>query len=66
LTPLHEAHRERIIAAFTKDFRAKYDAGQREHGGNLWENPALLDESIKEAIDLVCYLYSLREQLAKR
>lgn len=63
MTPEHEAHRESIINAFSRDFRAKYDKGQQEHGGKLWENPELIDRAIEEAIDLVAYLYSLKEQL---
>lgn len=47
---------------FSLDFRKKYDAGQREHGGNLWENDELLDRAIEEAIDLVAYLYSERDR----
>ena len=58
----HEAHLRRVLDEFAHEARAKYEAGQRDHGGNLWENPAVLDEAIKEAIDQVFYLYSLREQ----
>ena len=58
----HEAHLSRILDAFNADARAKYDAGQQEHGGNLWEKRGMIDNAIAEAIDLVVYLYTLREQ----
>lgn len=62
MTALHEAHLARILNTFTQDARAKYAKGQREHGGNLWETPGILDHAIEEAIDLVVYLYTLKEQ----
>ena len=52
-----------MIDEFAHDFRAKYEAGQAEHGGRLWTKPGLLDEAIKEVIDLACYLYTLKRQL---
>ncbi len=58
----HEAHLSRITTQFTADLRAKYEAGQQEHGGNLWEKPGMLENAIAEAIDLVTYLYTLRDQ----
>lgn len=61
----HEAHLQRILSEFNADARAKYEAGQLEHGGNLWEKPGMLDHAIEEAIDLVVYLYTKREQRAR-
>ena len=58
----HEAHLRRILTQFNADARAKYEAGQAEHGGNLWERPGMLEHAIEEAIDQVIYLYTLREQ----
>lgn len=57
-----EAHLARILGQFSTDLRAKYEAGQAEHGGNLWEKPGMLENAIAEAIDLVVYLYTLKEQ----
>jgi hypothetical protein len=65
MTAPHDAHVERILTQFNADLRAKYDAGQREHGGNLWEKPGMLEHAIEEAIDLVVYLYTLREQIGR-
>lgn len=60
MTP--EGHKKSISDRWTKAFNAKYDQGQREHGGNLWEKPTL-DAAIEEALDLPAYLYTLRDQL---
>lgn len=57
-----EVHRETLVRKFTEDFRAKYDKGQAEHGGKLWEHPDLLRSAIEESLDLVAYLYTLRYQ----
>ena len=66
MTPEHEAHLAHLKAEFTKDLDAKYRAGQEEHGGNLWAKPGMLEHAIEEAIDLVVYLYTLRDQLKAR
>ena len=65
MSPEHEAHLKRIINDFNADLAAKYEAGQQEHGGNIWEKGGMLDHAIEEAIDMVVYLYTLREQRAK-
>jgi len=62
----HEAHLSRILKNFNADVRAKYEAGQHEHGGNLWEKGGMLDNALAEALDLVVYLYTLREQKDKK
>lgn len=62
MSPEHEAHLQRILDRFTADARTKYEAGQQEHGGRLWEKSGMLDHAIEEAIDLVVYLFTLREQ----
>ena len=58
----HEAHLARILARVNADMRAKYEAGQIEHGGNLWEKPGMLEQAIAEVLDLAVYLYTLQEQ----
>lgn len=63
MTPEHEAHLAHLKAEFTADLDAKYRAGQIEHGGNIWEKPGMLEHAIEEAIDLVVYLYTLRDQI---
>lgn len=61
----HQAHLARILDAFQRDVTEKYAAGQREHGGNLWEKPGMLEHAIEEAIDLVVYLYTAKERRDK-
>lgn len=61
-----ETHIDHILAEFTAEARAKYEAGQSEHGGNLWEKRGMLTHAIEEAIDQVIYLYTLRQQLRDR
>lgn len=58
----HEAHVALILDKFNADLRAKYEAGQIEHGGRIWEKPGMLEHAIQEVIDLVVYLYTLKEQ----
>jgi len=62
VTAEQHAHLDRLIAAFGAECREKYERGQPEHGGNLWDRTDLLDQAIAEAIDLVVYLFTLREQ----
>lgn len=44
---------------------AKYERGQREHGGRLWRKAGIIDMAIEEAVDQVIYLLTLRDQLAE-
>ena len=60
-----ELHLQSIIDYLSKDLERKYRAGQREHGGNLWEKPGMLNHAIDEVVDLVVYLYTLRAQLER-
>lgn len=59
---MHRRHLYRILEQFNNEAAAKYQAGQEEHGGELWMKKGLLDKAIEEAIDLVIYLYTLKEQ----
>ena len=63
MTPAQDAHLTRLLTQFQEQAAAKYRKGQQEHGGNLWVKPGLLDMAIEEAIDLVIYLLTLKEQL---
>jgi hypothetical protein len=64
--PENEAHLARLKSEFSLDLDAKYRAGQIEHGGNMWEKQGMLAHAIEEAIDMVVYLYTLRDQLRER
>jgi hypothetical protein len=63
MTPDQISDRERILAEFAEDFRRKYNTGQAEHGGNLWEKTGMIERAIDEVLDFVAYLYTLRRQL---
>ena len=62
MSAARRAHLQRILTQFHASARAKYENGQREHGGNLWQKPGMLDQAIAEATDLVIYLLTLKEQ----
>lgn len=65
LTDGQREHVEEIAREFVHEMTEKYIAGQREHGGNLYDMSVggLLDEAIKEAIDQVTYLLTIRRKL---
>lgn len=59
-----EAHLKRMQDKFVAQSRFKYEAGQIEHGGKMWEKPGMLDHAKEEVIDLWHYLCTLEEQIA--
>lgn len=63
----HVEHANYILEQFAEKMQAKYEKGQAEHGGNLWEMPPkdLLENAIDEAIDQVVYLITLQGQLSE-
>lgn len=63
MTKEQDEHCDSIMIEATERIRAKYDAGVKEHGGNLWEQDGLLEESINEVIDLLVYLLTFKQQL---
>lgn len=68
MTKEQEAHLERVKSEFCELVDEKYRAGQREHGGDLWNNKLtiLIDLAIDEAIDQVVYLLTIRDEIRKR
>lgn len=63
LTPEQDKHIRQIQDDFSTAVRLKYTEGVKEHGGNIWDLPNLIDEAMKEVIDLYVYLHTLRGQL---
>lgn len=65
VTPEQETHLECLKLQFGLWADKKYRNGQREHGGNLWENTPirLVELAIDEAVDQVAYLLTLRDKL---
>lgn len=62
MTPQRQEFLDGIIAEFGADAAEKFQRGQAEHGGNLWERAAF-PEAYREAVDLVIYFGSLRRRL---
>jgi len=60
-------HINQIVKYFHVNALTKYENGQKEHGGNLWEKSAieLVENALDEAIDQVIYLTTLRDKLLK-
>jgi hypothetical protein len=56
------ASRDSALVRFQEMAAAKYEAGQKEHGGNLWEKPGLLDNMEEEVIDAWFYIQALKQQ----
>lgn len=65
MTPDREAHLQRMQDKFLAQSRQKYEAGQIEHGGLMWEKPGMLEHAKEEVIDLWHYLCTLEEQIAQ-
>ena len=59
MTP--QDHINDILYYLDIDARQKYNAGQTEHGGKLWNKP-IMDYLGEEIIDLVIYWYTFKEQ----
>lgn len=62
LEPGPRAHLDRLLSRIGGDLAAKYAAGQRDHGGHLWQKPGMLEAAIEEGLDSLIYLYTLLEQ----
>lgn len=65
MTIEQKLHVNYLQKEFSDRMAEKYEAGQKEHGGNLWDLQAsdLLDNAIEEAIDQVVYLLTLKNAL---
>ena len=66
MTEEQNKHRNRIQNNFIKDHTAKFELGAKEHKTLLHEDysaPQILDMALEEVIDLVSYLYTLKESL---
>lgn len=59
-----DAHVNGIIEKVATDFKEKYDIGQKEHGGKLWEKN-VGPELYKEFLDFMAYLPTYMAQVDK-
>lgn len=62
MTPEQEKHLQEIKDNFVKEVDKKYRAGQKEHGGDLWDKP-MIDNALEEVLDLYVYLRTLKKQI---
>lgn len=62
----HDQHLLKIMTDFVRLASDKYQKGQAEHGGSLWEKKGLIDMAIDEAIDQVIYLFTLKQQIENK
>jgi len=62
MTEEQTASRDAALVRFQDLAAAKYEAGQKEHGGNLWEKPGLLNNMEEEVIDAWFYIQALKQQ----
>ena len=59
-----EAHLAAIQHRVKERLDRKYRIGQKEHGGNLFDKPALLNLS-EEVTDLVTYLHTVEDHVVE-
>jgi len=68
-SPMPEQGRTAWLNTFAYDVRhllvAKFEAGQKEHGGDIGEvsTSTLVDNGIQEALDQLCYLGELKRRI---
>lgn len=62
MTPEQETHLRAIKYDFLNAVDVKYRKGQREHGGDIWKKPGVLEMLMEECIDFYVYAHVLRQQ----
>jgi len=62
MTEEQQKHAGKIAAQAYNLINKKYEKGAIEHKSNIWERDDLLDMAIEEAVDMVVYLLTLKEQ----
>ncbi len=60
-----EEHIDNIVDWFAEFAWDKYEKGSKEHGGNLFDKAGIIDMALEEAVDLVIYLFTLKQQIEK-
>ena len=63
MTTKQNEHLAKIKTDFIQLVTKKYEKGQEQHGGNLWNKKGLIDMAIDEAVDQVVYLLTLKDQI---
>jgi len=62
MTTPQELHLARVKERGMALLDAKYRAGQREHGGNLWQKP-MVGNILEESLDMLVYTLTLEQQM---
>lgn len=63
--PTPEEFRDKALRDFQKLAKAKFDAGQKAHGGNIL-NRWLVNEAKNEVLDLWFYVCALEHKLSQK
>jgi len=63
MNPEKEAHLKEMQDAFLSLSRKKYEKGQIEHGGNMWEKSGMLENLEEELVDAWHYLQTLKRHI---
>lgn len=65
LTEDQKEHKESLITDFIARLEYKYEAGAKEHGGNLWDKDLrwLIENLENELVDAWAYLGTIKEKL---
>ena len=66
MTPDQERHLQGSFIRFHADYRKKYEAGQKAHGGNLWEKGLkfFARAAREEAVDQIAYTDGINQTVA--
>lgn len=56
-------HAVSCLNLFNKTAIDKYTAGQKEHGGNMWEKSGMLQNAYQENVDQMFYLSTIGSQV---
>lgn len=61
MTP--QEHKDQLINNFSTEYVNKYNKGQEEHGGNLWEKPSMIRNAKDEVLDQWSYISVIESQI---
>jgi hypothetical protein len=65
MTKLQHSHLEQIREDLSRALTLKYNRGQLEHGGNLWERQGIISDLGDELIDAFAYYHCIKDRVAK-
>jgi uncharacterized coiled-coil protein SlyX len=67
MTPAQKDHMNTLVEKFREMHTKKYEAGQEEHGGNLWQKDLMwvIQAAKEEVIDQWAYLDVIERQVGR-